>query len=100
MKMKTMKLNLDLITMNLFALGFFIMLFIIPGKTFAADSIYDVTAATQVNRIQNTDQESEQTVVARSDEDSLRAERRMRLQTVENITRSQQTIRRSVSPRL
>ena len=97
--MKTMKINIDLITMNLFVLGFFLLI-IIPGKAFAADSIYDVAGVKQLSQTQTTGQEPGKAVVTRSDDISLQAERRMRLQTVENIVRSQQTIRRSVSPRL
>ena len=98
--MKTMKINLDLITFNILAIGLF-LLFINPGTAIAADSIYDVAGTKQVTLTKSPAHETGQSqVVSRSDENGLQPERRMRLQTVENIVRSQQTIRRTVSPRM
>jgi hypothetical protein len=91
-----MKIKIDLTRKYVFALGF-ILFFINPGVALTADTITHVEEIEGTVWAQSTEGSNvgdEVTAELRSDEFSLQSTRHMRLQTIENIVRSQQSSQR------
>ena len=101
-----MKIKIDLTRKYVFALGF-ILFFINPGVALAADTVTHVEEMEGTAWAQSAGEEArklekgslcnvgdEVTAELRSDEFSLQSTRRMRLQTINNIMRSQQSNQR------
>ncbi len=101
-----MKIKIDYSRKYVFALGF-ILFFINPGVAFTADTVALMEAIEGTAWAQSAGEETrrveedslinvgdEVTTASRSDEVSVPSTRRMRLQTIDNIIRSQQSIQR------
>ena len=96
-----MKIKIDLTRKYVFALGF-ILFFINPSVALTADTITHVEEIEGTVWAQSTEGSNvgdEVTAELRSDEFSLQSKRRMRLQTINNIMRSQQSNQRINVPR-
>jgi len=91
-----MKIKIDLTRKYVFALGF-ILFFINPSVALAADAVTHEEEVEGLARAQSIGEEV--ATELGSDEFSLQSERRMRLQTVNNIMRSQQSNQRINVPR-
>ena len=97
-----MKIKIDHIRKYAFALGF-ILFFINPSVALTADTVTHVeeTEGTDwAQRTEGSNVDDEVTAELRSDEISLQSKRRMRLQTIDNIMRSQQSSQRINVPHL
>jgi len=105
-----MKIKIDLSRKYVFALGF-ILFFINPSVALTADTVARVEAIEGSAWAQSTREEArkleegslinvgdEVTTASGSDEVSLLSTRRARLQTINNIIRSQQSIQRISIP--
>jgi len=105
-----MKIKIDLTRKYVFALGL-ILFFINPSVAFTADAVARVEAIEGTAWAQSAGEESrklekdslinvgdEVTTESGSDEVSLSSTRRARLQTINNIIRSQQSIQRISIP--
>ncbi len=90
-----MKIKIDYIRKYAFALGF-ILLFINPNVALTADTVTHVEETEGTAWAQSTGDEV--TAELRSDEISLQSTRRMRLQTIDDVIRSQQTSQRGNVP--
>ena len=101
-----MKIKIDHIRKYVFALGF-ILFFINPSVALTADTVTHVEEKEGTAWAQSAGEEArklekgslfnagdEVTAESRSDEISLQSTRRMNLQTINNIMRSQQSIQR------
>jgi len=101
-----MKIKIDLSRKYVFALGF-ILFFINPSVALTADTVARVEAIEGTAWAQSAGEETrklekdslinagdEVTTASRSDEINLSSTRRARLQTINNIIRSQQSIQR------
>jgi len=91
-----MKIKIDLTRKYVFSLGF-ILFFINPSVALTADTITHVEEIEGTVWTQSTEGSNvgdEVTAELRSDEFSLQSIRRMRLQTIDNIVRSQQSSQR------
>ena len=105
-----MKIKIDLSKKYVFALGF-ILFFINPSIALTADTVARVEKIEGTVWAQSTGKEAKKlekdslinagdeiTTASRSDEVSLSSTRRARLQTINNIIRSQQSIQRISIP--
>ena len=105
-----MKIKIDYIRKYAFTLGF-ILLFINPSVALTADTITHVEEKEGTAWAQSTGEDArrlekgplfnvgdEVTSELRSDEISLQSTRRMRLQTIDDVIRSQQTSQRTNVP--
>jgi len=90
-----MKIKIDHIRKYTFTLGF-ILFFINPSIALAADTVAHVEETEGTVWAQSTGEEV--TAELRSDEISLQSTRRMRLQTIDDVMRSQQTSQRTNVP--
>ncbi len=86
-----MKIKIDPIRKYTFTLGF-ILFFINPSIALAADTVAHVEETEGTAWTQSTGEEV--TAELRSDEISLQSTRRMRLQTIDSVIRSQQSSQR------
>jgi len=87
-----MKTKIYLTRQCVLALGF-ILFFINPSVALAAEAVTHVEEIEGTTGAQSTEEDARKLEIS-SDEFSLQSERRMRLQTVNNITRSQQSNQR------
>ena len=92
-----MKTKIYLTRRCVFALGF-ILFFTNPSVALAADTVTYVEEMEGTTEAQNTGEDARRLEIS-SNEFSLQSKQRMRLQTVNNITRSQQSNQRINVPR-